>query len=175
MSYQWAYKLTPEEEATCVEIGYQRQKPYFGDPTRNVNYSEGDLWELWQHAVCAGSELAFARMMGNTTFVPHVNKWKTELDIPGWGEVRYSFSDERGLRFTNRDDKDLKYVLISGGLAKKMRRDPQTGFMSPPYVAIGWMYGHDCVKSEWQFNDRTWYVPREHLNTMEDLLVKDSR
>ena len=56
------YSLTVEEEATCVEVGYQRQKPYFGDPTKNINYSEGDLWETWQHVVCAGSELAFARL-----------------------------------------------------------------------------------------------------------------
>ena len=32
------YSLTPEEEAIAVEVGYQRQKPYFGDPTRNINY-----------------------------------------------------------------------------------------------------------------------------------------
>lgn len=79
----WEYSLTPQEEATCVEVGYQRQKPYFGDPTRNINYSEGDLWEMWQHIVCAGSELAFARMMGNKDFIPHYNKWKSELDLPG--------------------------------------------------------------------------------------------
>ena len=35
------YSLTPQEEAIAVEVGYQRQKPYLGDPTRNVNYSEG--------------------------------------------------------------------------------------------------------------------------------------
>lgn len=171
MSYRWAYKLTTEEEATCVEVGYQRQKPYFGDPTRNVNYSEGDLWELWQHAVCAGSELSFARMMGNTTFVPHFNKWKTELDIPGWGEVRYSFTDERGLRFTTRDDEDLRYVLISGGLSKKVRRDAKDGYASPPYVAVGWMYGADCKRDEWKYNDKTWYVPRSSLRDMEELHV----
>ena len=175
MAYKWAYGLTPEEEATCVEVGYQRQKPYFGDPTRNVNYSEGDLWELWQHAVCAGSELAFARMMGNMTFTPHFNKWKTELDIPGWGEVRYSFSDDRGLRFTNRDDKDLKYVLISNGLSKKTRREPGKGYVSPPYVAIGWMYGNECMKEEWKYNEKSWYVPRTALRLMEDLDVKNTR
>ena len=38
-----SYALTTQEEATAVEVGYQRQKPYFGDPTRNINYSEGDL------------------------------------------------------------------------------------------------------------------------------------
>lgn len=174
MSYRWAYRLTTEEEALCVEVGYQRQKPYFGDPTRNVNYSEGDLWELWQHAVCAGSELAFARMMGNTEFVPHFNKWKTELDIPGWGEIRYSFSDERGLRFTTRDDEDLKYALISGGLSKKTKRDAKDNYASPPYVAVGWLYGYECMRDEWKFNDRTWYVPRSYLRDMEETLVKNA-
>ena len=119
----WSYSLTPQEEATAVEVGYQRQKPYFGDPTKNVNYSEGDLWEMWQHVVCAGSELAFARMIGLTDFVPHYNKWKTELDIPKLFEVRYSYAEPTpNLRYTNRDDDEVIYVLMSDGLRVKTRR-----------------------------------------------------
>ena len=79
---RWSYSLTPIEEAQCVEIGYQRQKPFFGDPTRNMNYSEGDLWEMWQHVVAAGSELAFARMMGDMDYLPDYNTFKSKLDIP---------------------------------------------------------------------------------------------
>lgn len=37
---RWEYALTAKEEAICVEVGYQRQKPYLGDPTKNINYSE---------------------------------------------------------------------------------------------------------------------------------------
>jgi hypothetical protein len=163
------YSLTPQEEATCVEVGYQRQKPYFGDPTRNMNYSEGDLWEMWQHVVCAGSELAFARMMGDINFVPHFNKWKSELDIPGWGEVRYSFNPARGLRFTERDDPELKYVLLVDGLAKRPAKQDPAAYKSEPYVAVGWIYGADCMDDEYKFNGTTWYVPVNHLRSLENL------
>jgi hypothetical protein len=163
------YSLTPQEEAICVEVGYQRQKPYFGDPTRNMNYSEGDLWEMWQHVVCAGSELAFARMMGDAEFVPHFNKWKSELDIPGWGEVRYSFNPTRGLRFTDRDDPELKYVLLVDGLAKRPSKQDPLLYKSEPYVVVGWMYGADCMDDEYRFNGKTWYVPVNHLRSLESL------
>jgi hypothetical protein len=164
----WTYSLTNLEEATAVEVGYQRQKPYFGDPTKNVNYSEGDLWEMWQHVVCAGSELAFARMMGKQDFVPHFNKWKTELDIPGLGEVRYAFPPIRGMRFTNRDDDDLIYVLMSDGLCHKTRR-VAPDWKGPAYVAQGWMYGRECKEEQWRYNERTWYVPVQNLRRMESL------
>lgn len=169
----WEYKLTPAEEAICVEVGYQRQKPYFGNPTKNISYSEGDLDELWQHAVCAGSELAFARMMGNTDFVPHYNKWKSELDLPGFGEIRYTFNEKRGLRFTSRDSVSKKYVLLRGGLAVAARRDPADGYKSPPYIAVGWMYGKDCVNPEWLYKEergvRVWYVPPSELRDMDEV------
>ena len=166
----WSYSLTPTEEATAVEVGYQRQKPYFGDPTRNINYSEGDLWEMWQHVVAAGSELAFARMIGRTDFVPHFNKWKSELDIPGLGEVRYSFAEIPQLRYTNRDDDNLIYILMSDGMRHKTRR---TGpeWKGRPYWARGWMYGSECKKDEWKYNDKTWYVPHNYLRHMEDLPI----
>jgi hypothetical protein len=163
-----SYSLTPQEEAIAVEVGYQRQKIYFGDPTRNVNYSEGDLWELWQHAVAAGSELAFARMIGKTDFVPHFNKWKTELDIPGLGEVRYTFSDQPKLRYTNRDDDSLVYILMSDGMRHKTRR-VGPDWLGAPYQAIGWSYGSQCKKDEFRYNERTWYVPSQHLYPMDAL------
>ena len=166
----WSYALTSLEEATAVEVGYQRQKVYFGDPTKNINYFEGDLWELWQHAVCAGSELAFARMLGKKDFTPHFNKWKNELDIPGFGEIRYAFPPVRGMRYTVRDTDDLIYVLISDGLCHKTRRIAPD-WQGPYYSAKGWMYGKDCKKDEWKYNDKTWYVPVESLNKMETLPI----
>ena len=172
----WTYALTIEEEAICAEVGWQRQLPYLGQPEKNMNYSEGDVWESLQHMVCAGSELAFARMMGLKEFVPHVNKWKTELDIPGFGEVRYAFppnfpqySEEvRGLRMTIHDDEDLKYVLLAGGLGKKTRRTAPD-FKGAPYIALGWMYGHEVKRDEWKFNQKTWYAPRSALRSIEEL------
>jgi len=164
----WDYALTNTEEATAVEVGYQRQKPYLGDPTRNINYSEGDLWEMWQHVVTTGSELAFARMMGKKDFVPHYNKWKSELDIPGIGEVRYAFPPIRGMRFTTRDKEDLIYVLVTDGLVHKIRRTAPD-WSGPKYVAQGWLYGKDCKRDEWRYNEKTWYVPVNFLNRMETL------
>lgn len=170
----WEYSLTAEEEAICVEVGYQRQKPYFGDPSKNVNYAEGDLWELWQHVICAGSELAFARMMGNKEFVPHFNKWKTEQDIPGVGEIRYSFKDSSGLRFTARDNPDLRYVLLTDGLSVRRRVEKGETYKSYPYRAVGWIFGRDAMKPEWlsKYKNKSWYVPRQHLNPMPNRKVK---
>ena len=160
-----SYALTPQEEATAVEVGYQRQKPYLGDPTRNVNYSEGDLWELWQHAVAAGSELAFARMIGRNDFTPHFNKWKTELDIPGLGEVRYTFSEQPKLRFTNKDNETLIYILMADGMRHKTRR-VAPDWLGVPYKALGWIYGAEFKKEEFRYNEKSWYVPVSHLQSM---------
>jgi hypothetical protein len=46
----WTYALTIEEEAICAEVGWQRQLPYLGQPEKNMNYSEGDVWESMQLA-----------------------------------------------------------------------------------------------------------------------------
>ena len=175
---QFQYALTIDEEALCTQVGYERQLPYLGQPEKNMNYSEGDAWEMLQHIICAGSELAFARMMGLNEFVPHVNKWKTELDIPGFGEVRFAFppkfpeytNEIRGLRYTTHDNPDLKYVLLAGGLANKTRRQAPD-WKGSPYIAVGWMYGHECTRKEWQMNAKTYYVPRNHLHTMESLEI----
>ena len=170
----WSYSLTPTEEATAVEVGYQRQKPYFGDPTKNTNYSEGDLWEMWQHAVCAGSELAFAKMIGKNDFVPHYNKWKSNLDIPGIGEIRYSFPPVKGMRYTTRDNDLLAYILIINGLCHKTRRS-SPNWVGSPYLAIGWLYGSECKREEWKFNENTWYVPLDKLKPMEKFWLSESQ
>lgn len=170
------YALTVEEEALCAQRGWERQLEFLGMPEKNTSYSEGDVWESLQHMICAGSELAFARMMGKTDFMPSVNTFKGELDIPGFGEVRYAFppkfpefTDEiRGLRMTTRDDDNLIYVLLAGGLGKKTRR-VGPDWKGAPYVAVGWMYGHEAKKEKWRFNSKTFYVPREHLRSMESL------
>ena len=172
-----SYTLTVEEEALCAQVGFDRQSPYLGQPEKNMNYSEGDVWETLQHMICAGSELAFARMMGLKEFEPHVNKWKTELDIPGFGEVRYAFppkfpefsNEVRGLRMTVHDDETLKYVLLAGGWGKKTRREGPD-WKGAPYIALGWMCGHECKKDEWKYNQKTWYVPRERLRPMDELI-----
>jgi hypothetical protein len=175
----WTYSLTVEEVALVCQVGYERQAEMFGQPERNVNYYEGDHWEMLQHTICAGSELAFARMIGIKEFTPHVNKFKTELDVDGF-EVRYTFpqgcnapccasESSRGrLRMTRRDDDDQIYVLIGGGLAirTKMETPPYT---MPPYVALGWAYGHECKKPEFIYNATTWYVPRAELHPMDTL------
>jgi hypothetical protein len=88
----WVYQLTPHEEAIAARVGWERQLPMLGQPERNRNYSEGDIWEAWQHMVCAASELAAARMMGLKDFEPHVNTFKNVLDIPGY-EIEGSNKD----------------------------------------------------------------------------------
>ena len=92
---KWLYALTVEEEAMAAKVGWLRQEPMLGKPERNRNYSEGDIWEAWQHMVTVGSEIACARMLGHWDFVPHVNVFKSRQDIPGY-EVRYSFAKANG-------------------------------------------------------------------------------
>jgi len=171
---RWSYQLTVAEEAICARVGWLRQEPMLGQPHRNINYSEGDVWESLQHMICAGSELAFARMMGMNEFEPHVNKFKSALDIPGYGEVRYAFprgfpatyGQINGLRMTIHDDETLKYALVIGGLAKRTRR-VAPDWLGEPYVAVGWLYGHEAKRDEWKFNEKTWYAPVNALRLLQ--------
>lgn len=146
---KWSYSLTPKEEAIAARVGYERQLPMMGQPERNRNYSEGDIWEMWQHSIAAGSELAAARMFGLEDYEPEANTFKTKLDIPGY-EIRYSFTRKSdGPRWTLRfnpkvDDPDQIYVLIVGGPEEKTRRNASEGYKAPPYRAVGWMEGHEC-------------------------------
>lgn len=170
---RWLYTLSPEEEAICAEIGYQRQKPYFANPEANRNYSEGDVWEMWQHCIAAGSELAFARMLGLTDFVPHVNKWRSEEDVAGV-EVKYCFSSkdevERwSLRHNSLDKPTSVYILLTGGLERKRYRLRSEEYHSDPYKAVGWFYGSECRKPEFEVshsNGNKWRVPHTSLHDM---------
>ena len=176
---RWAYTLSPEEEAICAEIGYQRQKPYFGNPQANRNYSEGDIWEMWQHCIAAGSELALARMMGLNDFIPHVNKWRSEEDVKGV-EIKYCFTSinkvntEWSLRQTVLDKPESIYILLVGGPENKKQRLPSQEYHSDPYQAIGWFNGWECRVPEFEVsftNGKNWRVPYTALHDMSTLPV----
>ena len=176
----WVYKLTPKEEAIAARVGYERQLPMFAQPERNRNYSEGDIWETWQHMICAASEIAAARMMGMDDYEPEANTFKNKLDIPGY-EVRYSFTKTNpmgpkyALRFNSKvDSLDEIYILIVGGPETKTRRDPADGYKSPAFRAIGWMRGEDCVKDEYLVKGNSYMVPAASLQDMADLPVLES-
>lgn len=166
-------------EAVAAAVGFLRQEPYLAQPERNRNYSEGDIWEIWQHQITSLSEIAFAGMMGNSEFIPSYNTHKREPDYGQW-EVRYGFSREdgsvAGLRFSERvDDPQAPYVLIVGGPEKKMRRSASTGYLTPAFTAIGWMWGHECIaeKFETQLSypgKRQFLVPPEYLRSMDEIV-----
>jgi hypothetical protein len=148
-----------------------------GQPERNRNYSEGDIWEAWQHMIAAASELAAARMFGLTDFVPHVNTFKNKLDIPGY-EIRYSFSkrDPELPKYTLRykdgvDDPDQIYILIVGGPEQKTRRSASEGYRTPPFRAVGWAYGKDCIQEKYKapYGVNNYSVPIAGLNEMSKL------
>lgn len=167
----WKYALTVEEEAMATRIGYQRQEPMLGQPERNRNYSEGDIWEAWQHMVTVGSEIAAARMLGLWDFVPHVNAFKSKQDIPGY-EVRYSFSKPGGhaMRFSKGvDDPDKIYILTSGGLEHKTRRYEDNEWRGPEFTALGWMRGVECINPDWNSRGNNYSVPWRELYPMEVL------
>lgn len=173
---RWSYTLSPEEEAICAEVGYLRQKPYFANPQANRNYSEGDIWEMWQHSIAAGSELAFARMMGLNDFVPHVNKWRSEEDVAGV-EVKYCYSSKEGyegwsLRHNSLDKPTSIYILLTGGPEKKKYRLLSEEYHSDPYEARGWIYGSECRTPEFEVshtNSSKWRVPHTYLHDMSSL------
>lgn len=162
----FSYSLTPEEEGICAKVGYLRQLPMLGQPERNRNYSEGDIWEVWQHSICAGAELAFAKMLGIEDFVPHVNKFKTAEDVPGY-EVRYSFGNQK-LRFSEWDNKDAIYVLLVEGISRKTRRLAANGWLGSPYRAICWADGHH-IMNHGQKLGNSWTIGRMEAFAMEQL------
>jgi hypothetical protein len=178
----WVYKLTPQEEALAARVGWERQLPMLGQPERNRNYSEGDIWEAWQHMICAASEIAAARILGMGDFEPHVNTFKNKLDIPGY-EVRYSFTKnvpgypKYSLRYKEGvDDPNEIYILIVGGPEEKTRRSKADGYASPAFRAIGWMYGRDCAKVQYlmPYGDNNYAVPAAELNEMSALPVRET-
>ncbi len=165
------YALTPEEEATVARIGYERQLPMFAQPERNRNYYEGEVWEMWQHSVCAGAELAFARMCGMSDFVPHVNKFKTVKDVSGW-EVRYSFGNNM-LRLSDWDDQDAVYVLLVDGLRHKTRRNPENGWVGVNYRAVCWAHGYE-IAERGERMEKSWRLHKNKANKVSDLQLDKS-
>jgi hypothetical protein len=172
MTTQWEYSLTDADEAMCVLIGVERQRPYFDSPESNRNYSMGNIDETYQHIITVGSELAYARMLGLTDFVPHVNKWRSESDVAGF-EVRYSFpsdSYEPSLRLHERDEDYHPYVLLSEGAAVRTRRNTKNGFNpSHPYKALGWCYPAEVRLEHYQEQLGGWRIPIHALRPMSEL------
>jgi hypothetical protein len=162
----YEYALSYYEEATCAHMGYMRQRRFFGKPDKNINYCEGDIQEMWQHAICAGAELAFARMIGLLNFVPSVDTFKTQFDIQGIAEVRYTFNEHLGMRFTDKDFKQVRYVLMADGLRHKSKRVSPL-YLGTPYRAIGWLWGTEVFALAHEKYPNSYYVERELLNPME--------
>ena len=166
---RWEYRLSPKEEGLCAEIGYHRQSVYFGQPERNRNYSEGDIWEMWQHSIAAGAELAAARMFGLTEFVPSVNTYRSELDIPGY-EIRYSFTYQgtHSLRYRiDLDNPDSTYILIIGGPEHRAKRSAEDGYKAPAYRAVGFIKGDLVPHTGKQITELLYRVPSQELYPME--------
>lgn len=173
----WAYALTPQEEAQAITIGFERQRPMLAQPERNRNYSEGDIWETWQHAIAVGSEIAAARMLGLEDFTPHYNTYKKRLDVPGF-EVRYCFTSKyvgypsHSLRISEKvDDLNVRYILITGGPEAKTRRTAENGWRGPKYKAAGWFWGADAIRPEYvaPYGNGNYLVPVTKLNTMDTI------
>lgn len=167
----WSYALTKEEEALACKVGYERQESKLGQPEKNRNYSEGDIWEAWQHMITVGSEIAAARMLGLWDFVPHVNTYKSRQDIPGY-EVRYAFSSQFGhsLRYNAAvDNKEEIYILTANGLEARTRRTADNAWQGPAYNALGWLYGYECEQEEHRQQGKSYRIPWRSLNPMEVL------
>jgi len=117
-------------------------------------------------------------MMGDPNFIPSYNTHKGEPDFGQW-EIRYGFSKDdgtiSGLRFSEGvDSPDAPYVLIVGGPERKMRRSSLTGYVTPAFTAMGWMWGHECIRPEFETmysnpNRRKFLVPTQSLRSMDEI------
>ena len=174
---RWSVGLTPEEEALAMSIGFARQFPYFGKPEANRRYDEGAIYETHQHAICAGAELAWAKMIGIENFIPTHGVHKNEPDVAHW-EVRYKFtgggSREPYLRFSGSvDSYTSPYVLLTGGAEVKFKRSNKNGYISPPYVARGWCYPSEVMIRSYEYGIEdgkpTYSVPVSALRAMSEL------
>jgi hypothetical protein len=104
-------------------------------------------------------------MCGLQDFIPHVNKWKTEEDVPGF-EIRYSFNG-KAMRLSKWDDEQSTYVLLVDGLQHKTRRYAETNWLGEPYRAIGWATGKEIKERGSVTQWGSWELPVESLNRME--------
>lgn len=173
MTTTWEYSLDDADEATSVLIGVERQRPYFASPESNRNYSMGNIDETYRHIVTVGSEIAFARMLGLTDFVPHVNKWRSEPDVAIF-EVRYAFpSNSYGpsLRLNDRDKDTTPYVLLTEGSAIRTKRNNAEGGFNPshPYKALGWCYPSEVKFEHYKEHFGGWRIPAYALRPMSEL------
>ena len=175
----WTYEASPTNEAVATAVGFLRQAPYLGRPEMNRNYSEGDIWETWQHNLTALSEIAWAGMLGDPNFIPSYNTHKSEPDVGQW-EVRYGFPKDGkipGIRFSESvDSPEAPYVLITGGPLEKMRRSAENNYATPPFYALGWIWGRDCVSEEFEKGysppgRRKFLVPPHRLRSMEEIVL----
>jgi len=159
------YTPTVLDEAVATAVGFLRQAPFLAQPERNRNYSEGDIWETWQHNIAALSEIAFAGMMGTPNFIPSVNTHKSEPDYKQW-EVRYGFSQENGLPPTHMrysgtvDNNKLAYVFLVGGPEKKFKRSAMNNYEGIPFTALGWIWGFEAAVQEHYIGDNERGVPQ---------------
>jgi len=174
------YTTSVQNEAVALCVGFLRQAAYLGRPEMNRNYSEGDIWETWQHAITALSEIAWAGLyQRDENFIPSYNTHKSEPDVGVW-EVRYAFPKDGqipGMRFSEGvDNPESPYVLLSGGPVDKMRRSNKDGFTPPPFEVHGWMWGHECMRPEFETkystpNRRKFLVPTSNLRSIEEVFV----
>lgn len=168
------HQLSLDDEALACRTGYARQLPMMGQPRRNRNFSEGDCWEIHQHIIVAGSEIAFARMCGLDCFEPTVNTFKTEPDV-GTNEcgveIRYSYKGDTLRISANQkyDRHNMVYALMTGGLHLRRRRSAAEGWLGPAYICLGWA-SYDYAKQfgEYKPEWNSYLLPKHLLLDIND-------
>ena len=87
--------------------------------------------------------------------------------------------DTPGMRFSEGVDKpNAPYVLLVGGPFEKTRRTAKDGYLAPAFHAVGWMWGHECIRPEFETiysnpdsTRRKFLVPQTSLRSMEEISV----
>jgi hypothetical protein len=178
---RWTHEPTIADEARASAVGYLRNERYMLAPEANRSYSEGAIWEEWQHKIGALAEISFAAMMGIENFLPSYNTHKGEPDVGDW-EVRYGFSQDNGLppthmRFVGSvDTLTSPYVLILGGSEKRFKRSAANDYKAPAMTAVGWTWGNEVAIDKYFSGNNSkgkpvYMIPISDLRSMSEIAL----
>lgn len=152
--------LTPDDYSVVLHLSADRMIESLRAGRRDAVWDK-DNWihEYHIHILGAVGEIAFAKWIGEYPRFGVKQFSGMDSDHAGDIEIRHRSSRDYDLKITDKDDPKRKYVLTRG---------------LPPKIEIaGWSYGGEVMKDEFRANHggygECWFVPVEHLRTMEEI------
>lgn len=106
------------------------------------------------------AEMAAAKAVG-VKFLPTINTFHTEADLPWALEVRWAEKRDRSLLVRSNDVLDRRFILVTG--------------RAPTFLVPGWAWGREVVENGSAVNtfdeekQHVWGLPQEQLRKIETL------